>query len=52
LRYLGDFLKDLDQLDRAREMWSEALRIAEELQDLLSESLQERLFLDQLVARI
>jgi len=47
LRYLGDFLKDLGQLDQAREMWSEALRIAEELQDPLSESLQERLFLDQ-----
>jgi len=43
LRHLGDIVKSLGQIDRAREMWSEGLRLAEELQHPQGEALRERL---------
>ncbi len=43
LRQLGDVHRSLNQLDRAIELWSEALGIAEKLQHPLAASVRERL---------
>jgi tetratricopeptide (TPR) repeat protein len=43
LLHLGDIHRFLDQIDRGREIWSEALSFAEELQHPLTGQLRERL---------